>query len=105
MSKINPFKWEKCPLQMGKMPLFIGKAVALQRGNFGARDVLGWAFFPFEGVYLRHLDWLSVNIILKAKSHFACGFRLGPALIERPALYRLCPVSSLYGVKQGFYRM
>ena len=28
MSKINPFKWEK-------MPLFIGKAVALQRGNFG----------------------------------------------------------------------
>ena len=36
MSKINPFKWEKCPLQMGKIPLFIGKAVASQKGNFVA---------------------------------------------------------------------
>ena len=34
--KINPYKWEKCHLQIGKMPLFIGKAVALQSGNFGA---------------------------------------------------------------------
>ena len=41
MSKINPFKWEKCPRQIGKMPVFVGKAVALQKGNLGARDVLG----------------------------------------------------------------
>ena len=43
MSKINPFKWEKCPLQMGKMPLFIGKAVALQRGIFLPLEVFGLA--------------------------------------------------------------
>ena len=44
------------------------------------------AFFPFEGVYLRHLDWLSVNVILEAKSPSAGRRGLGLALNERPGL-------------------
>ena len=37
------------------------------------------AFFPFEGAYLRHLDKLSVNIILEAKSPSAERRGLGVA--------------------------
>ena len=44
------------------------------------------AFFPSEEVYLRHLDWLSVNVILEAKSPSAGRRGLGLALNERPGL-------------------
>ena len=54
--------------------------------NRGIFSHLKGAFFPFEGVNLRHLDWLSVNIILKAKSPSACRRRVGLALNERPGL-------------------
>ena len=61
--------------QAQKLPLFRATALPINR------DI-----FPFEGVYLRHLDWLSVNIILEAKSPSACCRRLGLALNERPGL-------------------
>ena len=43
-------------------------------------------FFPFEGVYLIHLDWLSVNIILEAKSPSVGRSGLKLALNKRPGL-------------------
>ena len=42
---------------MEKMPLFIGKAVTLQRGNFGARDVLGLALFIGKAMALERGDF------------------------------------------------
>ena len=58
-----------------KLPLCRATALPMNR------DV-----FPFEGVYLRHLDWLSVNVILEAKSPSSGRRGLGLALNERPGL-------------------
>ena len=54
-----------------------GHSLAYEQGHFSH---LKGAFFPFEGVHLRHLDWLFVNIILEAKSPSACRRRLGQVL-------------------------
>ena len=66
-----------------KLPPLHGHSLAYEQGHF---PHLKGAFLPFEGVYLRHLDWFSVNIILEAKSPSACRRQLGPALKERPGL-------------------
>ena len=60
-----------------------GYSLAYEQGHFSH---LKGAFLPFEGVYLRHLDWLSVNVILEAKSPSAGRRGLGLALNERPGL-------------------
>ena len=65
-----------------KLPLCRATALPMNRGIFPFEG----AFFPFEGVYLGHLDWLSVNIILEAKSPSAGRRGLGLALNERPGL-------------------
>ena len=62
-------------LRAPKLPLCRATALPMNRG-----------IFPFEGVYLRYLDWLSVNIILEAKSSSAGRRGLGLALNERPGL-------------------
>ena len=66
-----------------KLPLCRAIALPMNR-HF---SYLKGAFFPFEGVYLRHLDWLSVNVILEAKSPSSGRSGLGLALNERPGLY------------------
>ena len=43
----------KYPLHIGEMPLFKGKASAMQRGNFRARDVLEKAQFIGKAVALQ----------------------------------------------------
>ena len=66
-----------------KLPLCRVTALAMNRGIFSH---LKGAFFPFEGDYLRHLDWVSVNIILEAKLPSVGRRGLGLALNERPGL-------------------
>ena len=81
--KITPMQGHNLPMnsayprtsQAPKLPLFRATALPMKR-----------ALFPFEGVHLRHLDWLSVNIIFEAKSPFAGRRGLGLALNDRPGL-------------------
>jgi len=56
----------KCPLQMGKMPLFVGKAVALQRGNFRALIyVIKALFYAVETRNWAQMNAISEGVHLK----------------------------------------
>ena len=46
------------------MPLFIGKAVALQRGNFAAHDVLGYALFIGKAVALQRRNFGALIYVI-----------------------------------------
>ena len=69
-------------LQAQKLPLCRATALSMNR------DIshLKGAIIQCEGVYLRHLDWLSVNIILEAKSPSTGRKGLRLALNQRPGL-------------------